>query len=90
MKKCPICERYTLDYREYYDNSIIVERHGYCDNCGYLIAQCYCEPVECFLDTVKGWKDGYGIYHMKNTRKHKRIRKKSNYRYLRRLRRYHV
>ena len=39
----------------------------------------YIASFECFSDRKKGFKDYKGIYHSKNVKKHKRIRRKCNY-----------
>ena len=79
--ECPICHHNTFDYVSYseYEWGVVVEQHGYCDRCGYMIEQVYSPSFECFFDRKKGFKDYKGIYHSKNVKKHKRIRRKCNY-----------
>ena len=44
--ECPICESKTFEYISYYDAMYgIVEQHGYCRRCGYIIEQSYNEPL---------------------------------------------
>ena len=75
---CPICGFKDYQYVQYAEEYWgIVERHGYCDRCGYMIEQAYSEPIDGFLpDIKKGYKDRQGVYHPKNTRKRARIRRK--------------
>lgn len=76
--KCPICGNADYEYESYGEFGIgIVERHGYCEKCGYCVEQAYTPVCEFFLDTHKGWKDSDGKYHEKNIKRHKRIRKKN-------------
>lgn len=79
--ECPICHHNTFDYISYseYEWGTTVEQHGYCDRCGYMVEQVYSPSFECFSDRKKGFKDCKGIYHAKNVKKHKRIRRKCNY-----------
>ena len=79
MGTCPICASKTFDYVSYSEECYgTVEQHGYCDRCGYRIEQTYSPVYEAFLDIKKGFKDYYGIYHPKNVKRHKRIRRKLN------------
>lgn len=79
--KCPICKsgKYTCDvYREeYWGADMIVERHWYCPQCGYVLEQAYSPIMEAFCDTKKGYKCSDETYIQKNTRKHKRYRRRS-------------
>ncbi|MDE7425734.1 MAG: hypothetical protein K2N51_18905 [Lachnospiraceae bacterium] len=76
---CPICKSKTFDYYSYSEWGWgIVEQHGYCNRCGYIIEQAYSPCMEAFLDVTKGFKNGIGEYVSKNIRKHKRIRRKLN------------
>ena len=61
------------------NGGVIVEQHGYCDRCGFMVEQVYSPSFECFSDRKKGFKDYKGIYHAKNVKKHKRARRKCNY-----------
>lgn len=44
---------------------MIVERHGFCPQCGYVIEQAYSPIVECFYDIKKGHKCPNGTYIQK-------------------------
>ena len=55
---CPICKSKTFDYYSYSEWGWgIVEQHGYCDKCGYVIEQAYSHSMEAFLDIKKGLKN---------------------------------
>ena len=76
---CPICNAKTFDYVSYAEECYgIVEQHGYCHRCGYLLFQAYSPVSECFVDIKKGYKNFFGEYIPKNVKRHKRIRKKLN------------
>lgn len=76
---CPICGSNTFNYISYSEYCWgIVEQHGYCNRCGYIIEQAYSPVHEAFWDIKKGFKDSSGKYHPKNVKKHKRIRRKMN------------
>ena len=68
-----------IEWGNEYEWGVAVEQHGYCDRCGFMIEQVYSPSFECFSDRKKGFKDYKGIYHAKNVKKHKRIRRKCNY-----------
>lgn len=78
MNECPICKSKTFEYVCYRDYGWIdiVEQHGYCDNCGYVIEQAYSPVDEAFWDIKRGFKHPEKGYFKKNVKKHKRIRKK--------------
>lgn len=77
--KCPVCNANTFDYVSYSEYGWgTVEQHGNCQRCGYFVEQCYSDTVEGIMDTFKGYKDHKGIYHPRNMRKHKRIRRQLN------------
>lgn len=77
---CPICKSKTFDYCSYSEWGWgTVEQHGYCDRCGYVIEQAYSPSMEAFLDINKGFKNSFGKYYPKNIKRHKRIRKKLNF-----------
>ena len=60
----------------------IVEQHGYCDSCGYIVEQAYSKPIEGFLPPIRrGGKDDQCIYHPKNWRKRKRMKRKFQIKY---------
>ena len=78
-KCCPVCNskdyKYVYYTEEYWG---IVEQHGYCERCGYIIEQAYSQPIEGFkLDRKRGYKLK-GKWYAKNTRKRKRMRRKYN------------
>lgn len=74
---CPMCKSKTFDYCSYSEGYWgIVEQHGYCNRCGYVIEQAYSPSMESFSDIKKGFKNSFGEYYPKNIRKHKRVRKK--------------
>ena len=77
--KCPVCESQTFDYISYSEYGHgTVEQHGYCDRCGYRVEQAYSGALEAFYDRKKGYKNYFGKYYPKNTKKHKRVRRKLN------------
>lgn len=77
--ECPICHSKTFEYVSYSEECYgTVEQHGYCDRCGYTIEQSYSPVYEAFYDIKRGYKDALGIYHPKNVKRHKRIRRKLN------------
>lgn len=77
-QKCPICGNPKYHYSsydtEFWGASVTAEQHGYCDKCGYAIEQGYSPVYEGFIDTKRGWKDGNGVYHEKNYKRHRRVR----------------
>lgn len=76
---CPICKSKTFEYISYSEWGWgIVEQHGHCHRCGYIIEQAYSPAIECFWDIKKGFKNAFGQYFPKNIKKHKRIRRKLN------------
>lgn len=81
MIRCPICKSnkyvYNAYEEEYWGSIITVEQDGYCPRCGYIIKQAYSPVFEAFCDTKKGYKCPNGTYIQKNTRKHKRYRRRS-------------
>lgn len=77
--KCPICKSKTFEYCSYSESMWgIVEQHGNCSRCGYLLEQTYSPVFDCFLDIKKGFKLPDGTYCEKNVKRHKRIRRKMN------------
>ncbi len=77
---CPICKANTFDYcsysEEFWGASVTAEQHGFCLRCGYCVEQAYSSVIRGFCDIKKGFKRPDGIYVPKDTRKHKRIRRK--------------
>ena len=74
---CPICKSKTFEYSYYSEYGWgIVEQHGNCNRCGYLIEQAYSPTNDCFWYIKKGFKNHFGKYYPKNVKKHKRIRRK--------------
>ena len=40
--ECPICHHNTFDYVSYSEYGWgMVEQHGYCDRCGFMVEQVY-------------------------------------------------
>ena len=72
-------ESYLKQTERVFQSIYSVEQHWYCDRCGFMVEQAYSIPFECFSDRKKGFKDYKGVYHSKNVKKHKRIRRKCNY-----------
>jgi hypothetical protein len=81
IEKCPVCggkfkvEEYTEEYWG------VVERHNYCDRCGYREEQCYSEVLYGFEPPIRKGGKGYKKYIKKNIRKRKRIKRKYNIKY---------
>lgn len=77
--ECPICGSETF---EYFSESEwgwgIVEQHGNCSRCGYIVEQAYTPVYEAFWDVKKGFKHPTLGYIEKNVKRHKRIRRKKN------------
>lgn len=77
LTMCPICKSKTFDYVSYSEECWgIVEQHGYCSRCGYIIEQVYSPVYEAFCDVKRGFKHPNGYYVQKNAKRHKRIRRK--------------
>ena len=75
--ECPICSSKTFEYISYSEAMWgIVEQHGYCHRCGYVVEQAYSKPLEGFLDIHKGFKHPAGYYVPRDVERHKRIRRK--------------
>ena len=56
---CPICKSKEWKYTHYTEECWgIVEQHGYCNHCGYMIEQCYSD--EKFFYIISEYTD-YGI-----------------------------
>lgn len=78
MLKCPICGSGGYQYDSWSEDYWgTVERHGYCEKCGYRVEQAYSPVFEAYMDVKKGFKAPHG-YVKKNIRKHKRYRRKCN------------
>ena len=82
VETCPVCggkfkvEEYTEEYWG------VVERHNYCDRCGYREEQAYSECICGFEPPIKKGYRGYkDKYIKKNIRKRKRIKRKYNIKY---------
>lgn len=77
---CPVCKSekdfYYVSYSEIMWGT--VEQHGSCERCGFFIEQAYSPSVSGIRDIRRGFRDYKGIYHAKNLRKHKRIRRVYN------------
>ena len=79
MAICPICKSGNFEYQSYSEYEWgVVEQHGYCDRCGYRVEQAYSPVYDCFQDIKRGFKHPNGMYYAKNTRKHRKYRKKNN------------
>ena len=76
---CPIC---GYKYFEYFSESMYgwgtVEQSGYCERCGYVVAQAYSPVYQAFWDVKRGFKHPDGHYVAKNVKRHRRIRRKKN------------
>ena len=77
--KCPVCNSKGYRYISFSEFGWgIVERHGFCNRCGYTIEQAYSPVMEGFvLNRTKGFKVD-GKWYGKNTRKRKRMKRKYN------------
>ncbi len=81
FEACPICGYKYFEYVSYSECGWgTVERHGHCEQCGYVVEQAYSDVYEAFWDIIKGYKDYKGNYHPKNVKKHRRVRRKLNVR----------
>jgi hypothetical protein len=77
--ECPICKSKTFEYVSYSEECHgVVEQHGFCHRCGYIVEQGYSPVYEAFWDTKRGFRRPDGRYIPKNVKKHKRIRRKKN------------
>ena len=77
FEKCPICQSKTFEYVSYSEYGWgIVEQHGHCHRCGYIVEQAYSPVYEAFWDIKRGFKHPSGKYYPKNVKRHKRIRRK--------------
>ena len=77
--ECPICKSKTFKYVSYSEECYgIVEQHGYCSRCGYIVEQVYSPVYEAFWDVKKGFRHSTLGYIEKNVKRHKRIRRKKN------------
>lgn len=75
--KCPICHANTFEYFSVSEFGFgLVEQHGYCDRCGFTIEQAYSPVYAGFCDVVRGFKKHNGEYVPKNTKRHRRVRRK--------------
>lgn len=76
---CPVCNSPEYKYKYYTEEYWgVVEQHGLCERCGYIIEQAYSVPVEGFLhDRKRGYRNPHnGQYYPSNVRKRKRLRRK--------------
>lgn len=83
---CPICKYKKYKYEYYYGKICgayeIVEQHGYCERCGYVIEQAYSSVIEGFMPPRKrGRKLADGTYLPSNKRKRKHLKRKYNIKY---------
>lgn len=77
MSICLVCGSKKFHYAAYSEAIGIVEQHGLCPQCGYVVEQAYSDVCECFYDVRKGYRRYDGRYVKKNSRKHKRYRRRS-------------
>ena len=81
--QCPICKSRKYEYTSESEPGWgTVEQHGSCRHCGYVIEQAYSHPYGDLSTIRKGWKDFGGIYHPKDSRKHKRVYRKLGIKFL--------
>ena len=79
IEECPICKSKTFEYVSYSEYGWgIVEQHGHCHRCGYIVEQAYSPVYDAFWDIQRGFKLASGKYVPKNIKKHRRIRRKKN------------
>ena len=77
--KCPVCHKNTFEYCSFSEYGWgIVEQHGYCKRCGYVVEQAYSSVLEGIQDIKRGFKLPNGLYVEKDIKRHKRIRRKLN------------
>lgn len=75
---CPMCGHNTYDYCSYHEGEWgVVEHHGECIRCGYFTEMCYSPVLKGIRDNKKGYRDYQGVYHPKDVKRHKRIRRKA-------------
>ena len=85
--ECPVCKNikgWTYSYytEEYWG---VVEQHGYCERCGFIIEQAYSQPFYGFLAPQKKGHKFNGKWFGKNIRRRKRLKRKLNISYDNRL-----
>jgi hypothetical protein len=81
FEPCPICNSPTFEHCSYSEWGWgTVERHGYCDRCGYIVDQAYSPVYEAFWVIKRGFKRHDGVYVPKNIKRHKRLKRKSKIR----------
>lgn len=77
--ECPVCHKNTFEYCSFSEYGWgIIEQHGYCKRCGYVIEQAYSPVFEGIQDIKRGFKLPNGQYVEKDIKRHKRIRRKLN------------
>jgi hypothetical protein len=75
--ECPICKHKTFEYVSYSEYGWgIVEQHGHCHRCGYIVEQAYSGVLEAFWDVKRGFKHPTQGYIPRDVERHKRIRRK--------------
>lgn len=75
--ECPICKSKTFEYVSYSEYGWgIVEQHGHCHRCGYIVEQAYSPVFEAFHDVKRGYKHPTLGYIKRDVERHKRIRRK--------------
>ncbi len=80
--KCPVCHTANFHSESYSEYGWgIVEKHEYCQRCGYTVEMSYSPE---FVDFEPSITKGYrfdGQYHTKNCRKRKRMKAKYQIKY---------
>jgi len=76
--RCPICNYSKYKYESWSEWGFgIVEQHGYCGRCGYIIDQAYSRPVEGFTPiTRRGYVDSFCVRHKKDSRQRMRMKRR--------------
>lgn len=75
--ECPICKSKTFEYVSFSEYGFgIIEQHGLCHRCGYIVEQAYSPVYDAFWDVKRGFRLSSGEYVPRNVKRHKRIRKK--------------
>ncbi len=76
-ENCPVCGSSKYRYISYQEEGWgIVEQHGNCDRCGYMIEQAYSNPIVGFKFAQTKGRKLKGVYYPKNSRHMKRMRRK--------------
>ena len=82
MRRCPVCNSDKYRYVSYAEECYgIVEQHGRCNRCGYVIEQCYSFPVDGFEPIIRRGHKCLNKYYPKNKRKRLRMKRKYGIKY---------